>query len=220
MSESVPIEQKILSKAAQDAQEFRLATREVGTTVVNVMSSPGSGKTALLCALSDSLRQAGKAVAAIAGDCATDNDARRLAPHVDWVRQVETVGLCHLEARMLMEYLDDIQELAPDYLFIENVGNLVCPVDFDLGESVRIALVATTEGEDKPLKYPQMFNASDVCVISKTDLADVVGFDLRLARELLETVSGGAEIIETSAKTKVGISELIGAIDIHSKQHY
>ena len=152
---------------------------------------------------------AGEKVAAIVGDLETDNDAKRLAESGAPVRQIMTHGCCHLEADMVQNHLEgwDVAEL--DYLFIENVGNLVCPTSWDLGESVRIALLSVTEGEDKPLKYPGLFNTSDVAVITKTDLSVPCEFDRKEALDNIESVRPGMQVFETSAKTGAGMDEWI-----------
>ncbi len=212
MSISVNLEAQILDKANSEAQILKNAFASVGTLVINVMSSPGSGKTELISVLSDELRAQGSKVAVLVGDCATDHDAKRLSPHVDWVEQIQTKGVCHLEARMFTPYLDDLLQLAPQFLFIENVGNLVCPVDFDLGESIRVSLLSTTEGEDKPAKYPDLFRTCHITVISKADLIEAVEFSEHEARHYIELVSPKTNTIKVSARTKEGIEELAQAI--------
>ncbi len=212
MKQLIELEDHILNKANSEALRLRETLASAGTLVVNVMSSPGSGKTEMISALSNELRSCGDTVAVLVGDCATDHDAKRLAPHVDWVEQIVTKGICHLEPRMLVPYLPELLELTPKYLFIENVGNLVCPVDFDLGESVRISLLSTTEGEDKPAKYPDLFRSCDITVISKVDLAEVVEFSERKAQNFLDQVAPKTRTIKVSARTKEGVPELAQAI--------
>jgi hydrogenase nickel incorporation protein HypB len=146
-------------------------------------------------------------VAAVVGDLETDNDARRLAESGAPVRQIMTHGLCHLEADMVQAHIAGWDLAALDYLFIENVGNLVCPTSWDLGESVRLALLSVTEGEDKPLKYPGLFNTADIAAITKIDLAEACDFNRDLARANIEAVRPGMRIIETSVKTGAGIDE-------------
>lgn len=152
---------------------------------------------------------AGDKVAAIVGDLETDNDAKRLAESGAPVRQIMTHGCCHLEADMVQNHLGGWDLAGLEYLFIENVGNLVCPTSWDLGESVRIALLSVTEGEDKPLKYPGLFNTADVAVITKTDLSEPCEFDRELALDNVQSVRPGMRVIETSAKTGVGMDEWI-----------
>jgi hydrogenase nickel incorporation protein HypB len=143
----------------------------------------------------------------VVGDLETDNDARRLAESGAPVRQIMTHGLCHLEADMVQAHIGEWDLAALHYLFIENVGNLVCPTSWDLGEAVRLALLSVTEGEDKPLKYPGLFNTADVAAITKIDLAEACDFNRHLARTNIEAVRPGMRIIETSVKTGAGIDE-------------
>jgi hydrogenase nickel incorporation protein HypB len=178
--------------------------------VLNLVSSPGTGKTAFLERTLGELRLGGARVAALVGDLETDNDARRLAASGAPVRQINTHGICHLEAEMVGRHLDgwDGVELGGlDYLFIENVGNLVCPSSYDLGERIRVALLSVTEGEDKPLKYPTLFNSADAAVITKMDIAEAVGFDRETALSNIREIRPGIRIFETSAKTGAGMAE-------------
>ena len=145
--------------------------------VLNLVSSPGTGKTAFLERTLRDLRASGARVAALVGDLETDNDARRLAASGAPVRQINTHGICHLEAEMIGKHLEGWELADLDYLFIENVGNLVCPSSYDLGEKIRVALLSVTEGEDKPLKYPTLFNSADAAIITKIDIAEPCGFD-------------------------------------------
>src|SRR6056297_2539073 len=168
---------KILKKNDELARVMRDRFRENGVFVVNLVASPGTGKTRLLRETLARLIHRGSRVAAIVGDLETDNDARRLAESGAPVRQINTHGCCHLEAEMIAAELENLPWSRLDYLFIENVGNLVCPTSWDLGESVRAALLSVTEGEDKPLKYPGLFNTSDVAVLTKSDLAAACEFD-------------------------------------------
>jgi hydrogenase nickel incorporation protein HypB len=185
---------------------------EAGTLVVNIVSSPGSGKTALLEETLTRLKARGMSVAAIVGDLETDNDAQRLARSGVPVRQIETHGLCHLEAAMVEDRLAGWDLAAIEILFIENVGNLVCPTSWDLGEHLRVALLSVTEGEDKPLKYPGLFNTSDLAVITKIDLAAAVEFDRALALANIEQVRPGMPVLEVATKTGTGIEAWIEAL--------
>jgi hydrogenase nickel incorporation protein HypB len=198
---------RILKKNDETARAMRATFEEAGVLVVNLVSSPGTGKTAFLKETLSRLVARGEPVAAVVGDLETDNDARRLAESGAPVRQIMTHGLCHLEADMVWAHLDGWKLDALHYLFIENVGNLVCPTSWDLGESVRLALLSVTEGEDKPLKYPGLFNTADIAAITKIDLAAACEFDRELARANIEIVRPGMRVIETSAKTGVGIDE-------------
>jgi hydrogenase nickel incorporation protein HypB len=141
------------------------------------------------------------------GDLETDRDARRLAESGAPVRQIETHGLCHLEAEMVRRELEGWPPAPVDYLFVENVGNLVCPTSWDLGESLRVALLSVTEGEDKPLKYPGLFNTADVALLTKIDLAAACEFDRAAALAALAAVRPGMPVIETSAKTGAGLDD-------------
>jgi hydrogenase nickel incorporation protein HypB len=151
------------------------------------------------------LRQRGFRVAALVGDLETDNDAKRLAQSGAPVRQIKTDGRCHLEATMIRTHLDGWALDALDFLFIENVGNLVCPASYDLGEAVRVALLSVTEGEDKPLKYPTMFNSADAAVITKMDLAEACEYDRETALRNIREIRPSIEIIELSAKRGLGM---------------
>lgn len=200
---------KILKKNDELAREMRDDFVKAGVLVINLVSSPGTGKTSLLQETLRRFMQAGDKVAAIVGDLETDNDAQRLAESGAPVRQIMTHGCCHLEADMIQTHLEgwDVSEL--EFLFIENVGNLVCPTSWDLGESVRVALLSVTEGEDKPLKYPGLFNTSDVALITKIDLSAACEFDRETALRNVQSVRPGMQVFETSAKTHVGIDEWI-----------
>jgi hydrogenase nickel incorporation protein HypB len=207
----VEVRRGVLEENDVHAARLRARFAVAGTLVVNLVSSPGTGKTALLEEL---LRRmsATSSVAALVGDCATDNDAVRLARSGAPVRQIVTEGMCHLEAHLVDQHLDAFDLDATDVLFIENVGNLVCPAAFDLGESLRIALLSVTEGEDKPLKYPAMFSSSDLVVITKTDLSAAVEFDREAALRAIESVHPGIPVFETSARTGEGLEQLISAL--------
>jgi hydrogenase nickel incorporation protein HypB len=203
---------KILKANDETARAMRRRFVEAGVLVVNVVSSPGSGKTALLEETLTRLKARGVAVAAIVGDLETDNDARRLARSGAPVRQIETHGLCHLEAAMVEERLAGWDLAAIDILFVENVGNLVCPTSWDLGEDLRVALVSVTEGEDKPLKYPGLFNTSDLAVITKLDLAAAVEFDRETALANIDRVRPGMAVLEVATKTGAGIDTWIDTL--------
>jgi hydrogenase nickel incorporation protein HypB len=186
------------------ARELRQQFKQAGVLVVSLVSSPGAGKTTLL---RETLIRLGEShrVAALVGDLATENDAKRLAQSGAPVRQIVTGTVCHLEAEMVKTALQGWRLDELDFLFVENVGNLVCPASYDLGEDFRAVLLSTTEGEDKPLKYPTIFNTSDVAVITKADLAAVVEFDRSAALENIQRVRPGMAVIEVSAKTKQGM---------------
>ena len=205
----VQLEQRILAKNDDAASALRDAFESTGTRVSNWVSSPGTGKTALLEALLTTAVSRGISAAALVGDCATDNDAVRLSRSGAPVRQIVTEGMCHLEAEMIAKHLVDLPLSQLELLVIENVGNLVCPTSFDLGESSRVVLLSTVEGEDKPLKYPATFAAADIVVITKVDLADAAGFDRAAAYDAIRTVNAGAPIVETSARHAAGVDDLL-----------
>ena len=202
----VEVRQNVLKHNDILARELRLRFQKANVYVVSLVSSPGSGKTAFLEKTLTLLNEKYR-VAALVGDLATDNDAERLARSRAPVRQIVTGTVCHLEAAMVEKALGDwnLEEL--DFLFIENVGNLVCPSSYDLGENLRLVLMSTTEGEDKPRKYPTIFNTADASVITKIDIADAVEFDLEAARASIEAVRPGIKIFEVSSKTGEGMDE-------------
>lgn len=208
----IEIRRGVLSKNDRLAADLRERFLRAGVCVLNILSSPGSGKTRLL---EETLRRMGQRwrVAALVGDLATDNDAQRLARSGALVRQIETGDLCHLEADLVARFLADWNLDALDFLFIENVGNLVCPSGYDLGERARVVLLATTEGEDKPLKYPGTFNSADAVVISKIDLAAAVEFDHETACANLRAVQPALTILPTSAKTGAGMDEWVAWLE-------
>ncbi|HXU33065.1 MAG TPA: hydrogenase nickel incorporation protein HypB [Thermoanaerobaculia bacterium] len=197
----------ILNQNDETARALRARFRAADVLALNLVSSPGTGKTAFLEKTLRELVERGVPVAALVGDLETDNDARRLAASGAPVRQINTHGRCHLEAAWVESHLDGWSLSDLDYLFVENVGNLVCPSSYDLGEAVRVVLLSVTEGEDKPLKYPGMFNSSDVAVITKWDLAGPCEFDEAAARANIEAVRPGLRVLATSAKTGFGMDE-------------
>ena len=203
----VELRQGILKKNDELARGLRGRFTDAGVLVLNLVSSPGTGKTAFLERTLRDLRESGARVAALVGDLETDNDARRLAASGAPVRQINTHGICHLEAEMIGKHLEGWELSDLDYLFIENVGNLVCPSSYDLGEKVRVALLSVTEGEDKPLKYPTLFNSADAAIITKIDIAEPCGFDRATALKNINEIRPGIRIFETSAKTGAGMTE-------------
>lgn len=200
---------KILKKNDELARQMREQFQRQGVLVVNFVSSPGTGKTALLLKTMKRMVESGIAVAAVVGDLETDNDAKRLAASGAPVRQIMTHGMCHLEADMVQAHISDWNLDDLEFLFVENVGNLVCPSSWDLGESIRATLLSVTEGEDKPLKYPNLFNTSDVAIFTKLDLAEVCEFDRQAAVDNVQSVRPGMRIFETSSKTGLGLDEWI-----------
>ena len=207
----VEVRAKVLKQNDLLANALREKFHKDGTCVVGLVSSPGSGKTALLEKLLGSLAREHR-VAALVGDLATENDAARLKRATPNVKQITTGTICHLDAQMVQKAIDswDSWDLgAPDFLFIENVGNLVCPSSYDLGEELRFVLLSVTEGEDKPLIYPTIFNSSDVAVITKMDLAAAAEFDIAAARRNIAGVRPGMQIFEVSSKTGLGMEDLV-----------
>jgi hydrogenase nickel incorporation protein HypB len=202
------VRQNVLKQNDLVARKLRERFRGQGTFVVSLVSSPGAGKTAFLEKTLTLLRPQYR-VAALVGDLATDNDAIRLARSKAPVKQITTGTLCHLEAAMVENALNgwDVGEL--DFLFIENVGNLVCPSSYDLGENLRLVLLSITEGEDKPLKYPTIFNSADVAVITKIDLAEAVEFNEESMIENIQAVRPGMRHFVVSAKTGSGLKEFL-----------
>src|SRR5271154_2729343 len=202
------VRKNVLKQNDVVARALRERFRTQGTFVVSLVSSPGAGKTAFLEKTLTLLRPNYR-VAALVGDLATENDAVRLARSQAPVKQITTGTLCHLEAAMVDHALAgwDIGEL--DFLFIENVGNLVCPSSYDLGENLRLVLLSVTEGEDKPLKYPTIFNSADVAVITKMDLAEAVEFDEETVKANIQAVRPGMRYFTVSAKTGAGLRDYL-----------
>ncbi|MEP7076019.1 MAG: hydrogenase nickel incorporation protein HypB [Acidobacteriota bacterium] len=212
----VEVRRNVLKHNDVLAADLRRRFAEANVFVASLVSSPGTGKTEFLEKTLTLLRPAAR-VAALVGDLATANDAIRLERSGVPVRQITTGTICHLEAQMIDTAMAnwDLNDL--DVLFIENVGNLVCPSSYDLGEALRIVMMSVTEGEDKPLKYPTIFNTADVAVITKMDLAAAAEFDLEMARASIEAVRPGIDIIEVSAKTGFGMDRWIEYLNSQTK---
>lgn len=204
----IEVRQKVLNRNDLAARALRERYHDAGVRVVSLVSSPGSGKTAFLERILTILRKDYR-VAALVGDLATDNDAVRLARSQVPVKQISTGTICHLDAGMVTNALEDWNLRDLDFLFIENVGNLVCPSSYDLGEDARAVLLSVTEGEDKPLKYPSIFHTADAAIITKTDLAEAVEFDRDAAHRNIDAVRPGLPIFETSVKTGTGLEDII-----------
>lgn len=214
----VELRKNILNKNDTLAHDLRQRFHTAGLTVFNWVSSPGSGKTELLKQILIRLRAQGLRPAALVGDLETDNDAVRLAESGAPARQIETHTLCHLEADMIDRHLEGWTLTDFDLLFIENIGNLVCPAAWDLGEDIRFVLLSATEGEDKPLKYPKLFHSADVVIITKIDLAEPCEFDRQKAEQNIHAIRPGIPIYATSAKRRTGLDELCGFItSLHSR---
>jgi hydrogenase nickel incorporation protein HypB len=199
----VEVRRNVLKKNDLLARELREQMRAAGVFTVSLVSAPGAGKTALL---ERTLTELGKThrVAALVGDLATDNDAARLGRSGAPVRQISTGTICHLDAEMVRGALEGWDLRGIDFLFIENVGNLVCPSSYDLGENLRLVLMSVTEGEDKPLKYPTIFNTADAAVLTKLDLAQACEFDRRAAERNIGAARPGMPVLALSAKTSAG----------------
>jgi len=208
----VEVRQKVLKQNDLLARALRQRFHEAGIYVISLVSSPGSGKTMFLEKMLARLRER-YAVAALVGDLATENDAARLARSQAPVRQIITGTVCHLEAAMIERALEGWQLEDLDILFIENVGNMVCPSSYDLGEDLRLVLMSVTEGEDKPLKYPTIFNTADVAVITKIDLAQAVEFDSLAANHHIQAVRPGMQVFEASAKSGAGLEPFLHFIE-------
>jgi hydrogenase nickel incorporation protein HypB len=195
----ITIEKKVLNENQKIAAELRERFAEHRILVVNLISSPGSGKTTLLERTLERLDKTTRVVL-LTGDLQTENDAKRLSQWGFPVKQIITGGTCHLDAKMIERHLAEWPLDSFDLLIIENVGNLVCPSSYDLGEQCKIVMLSVTEGEDKPLKYPSIFVKSELMILSKVDLLPYVPFDAELAKSNARSVHPGMEIIETSSK--------------------
>ncbi|MGZ5432491.1 MAG: hydrogenase nickel incorporation protein HypB [Thermoanaerobaculia bacterium] len=206
MTEVVVLEKKVLSENQRLAAELRERFARSGTLVVNLISAPGSGKTRLLERTLESFPK-GIRAAVLTGDIQTDADATRLARFGFPVRQITTGGTCHLDAKMIDRHLEGWDLDALDILFIENVGNLVCPSSYDLGEAAKIVLLSVTEGEEKPLKYPSIFFKSKLILITKIDLLPYVPFDYAVACANARSVNADADIVGVSCQTDTGVRE-------------
>jgi hydrogenase nickel incorporation protein HypB len=180
--------------------------------VISFVSSPGSGKTTFLENLMSRLAKDWR-IAALVGDLATENDAARLRRACPRVKQITTGTVCHLDAKMIAAAIEEWELEELDLLLIENVGNLVCPSSYDLGEAMRVVLLSATEGEDKPLKYPTIFNTADVALLTKMDLAEAVEFDRVAALTNIQSVRPGMRVLEVSAKSGQGMEQAVALIE-------
>jgi hydrogenase nickel incorporation protein HypB len=215
----VEVRRNVLKQNDIVARTLRQRFHDDGVFATSVVSSPGSGKTALF---EQTLTRLGARfrVAALVGDLATENDAARLARSRAPVKQILTNTMCHLEAAMIQRALGDWNLADLDFLFIENVGNLVCPSSYDLGEQLRLVLIAVTEGEDKPLKYPTIFNTADVAVVTKMDLAAVAEFDRELLVRNVHAVRPEMPILFVSSKTGAGMDEYLSCLESRRDSFY
>ena len=208
----VEVRKNILKKNDLAAAVLRERFEAAGVLVVSLVSSPGAGKTTFLERTLAAMRPRYR-VAALVGDLATENDADRLRQSGAPVRQITTGTVCHLDAEMVERALDGWRLEDVDYLFIENVGNLVCPASYDLGEELRVVLLSVTEGEDKPLKYPTIFNTADVAVVTKIDLSAASSFDGATLLRNIEAVRPGMRVLQVSARTGDGFSSWIDLLN-------
>jgi hydrogenase nickel incorporation protein HypB len=210
----VPLERKVLNENDRLAATLRERFQNHGVFCLNLISSPGSGKTSLLERTLEGFGPE-RRIAVLTGDIQTDNDARRLARFGFPVRQITTGGACHLDARMVERALEGWPVEDLEILFLENVGNLVCPTSYDLGEEARAVLLSVTEGEDKPLKYPATFHHADLMVLNKIDLLPYVPFDADVAKENARRVQPGIEILDVSCTTGEGLDRWRAWLDGH-----
>ena len=212
MSNQIAVEKKVLNENQRIAAELRDKFREHKILVLNAISSPGSGKTTLLEKTLQAFDKKQRVVV-LTGDIQTENDAKRLARWGYPVKQIVTGGTCHLDAKMIEKHLADWPLDSFDILLIENVGNLVCPSSYDLGEHAKVVILSVTEGEDKPLKYPSIFFKSELMILSKTDLLPYVPFDAELAKANARSVHPGVQIVEVSSSTGIGMHEWMDWIE-------
>jgi len=206
MTTRLPVERKVLNENDRIAAELRAQFQARGILCLNLISSPGAGKTSLLERTLQGLAREAR-VAVLTGDIQTDNDAQRLARFGFPVQQITTGGTCHLNAKMIETALQQWDLDTLEILFIENVGNLVCPSSYDLGEDAKIVLLSVTEGDDKPLKYPSIFFKSELLVLTKIDLLPHVPFEISRARENARRIHPGIEILELSCLTGAGLED-------------
>lgn len=211
MATTIGIEQPVLSRNDRIAAELRGRFAKAGTFVVNVLSSPGSGKTTTILATNERLRAAGLSCAVIEGDIASDVDALACKQAGMPAIQINTGGLCHLEGNMIAQAVDALDAGVGldsiDVIFIENVGNLVCPVDFDLGENISVMILSVPEGDDKPLKYPGIFQHAGALLLNKVDVAPAFDFDLPGYNRVLDNLNPTAARFEVSARHGQGMDE-------------
>lgn len=210
--ERVQLERKVLSENDRIAAGLRARFAEHNILCLNLISSPGSGKTSLLERTLESFDRSER-VAVLTGDIQTENDAKRLARFGFPVKQITTGGTCHLDARMIERALLDWRLEDIDLLLIENVGNLVCPSSYDLGEAAKLVVLSVTEGEDKPLKYPSIFFKSELLILNKIDLLPYVPFDIAAAEENSRRVHRDMDIVRVSCQTREGMTEWLAWLD-------
>ena len=210
--ERVPLERKVLNENERVAAGLRASFEQHDILCLNLISSPGSGKTSLLERTLESFDRSER-VALLTGDIQTENDAKRLARFGFPVKQITTGGTCHLDARMVEKALADWRLEDIDLLLIENVGNLVCPSSYDLGEAAKVVVLSVAEGEDKPLKYPSIFFKSELLILNKIDLLPYVSFDIAAAEENAQRIHSGMQIVRTSCRTGEGFADWLAWLD-------
>jgi hydrogenase nickel incorporation protein HypB len=215
----VPVEQKVLSENHRIAAGLRSVLEATGTLSLNFIGAPGAGKTALLERTLQML-PAGTRAVVLTGDIQTENDAIRLAQYGYPVRQICTAGACHLDARMVGKHMEGWDPAELDFLLIENVGNLVCPTSYDLGEDAKVVVLSVAEGEDKPLKYPGIFRKAELMILNKIDLLPYVPFKPELARAYARSIHPEIEIIETSATTGAGLDQWLNWLRVRAEKKW
>ena len=213
----ITIERRVLEKNDEIARLNRALIESHGLFSFNIVSSPGAGKTSILERTLEHLRDSLR-IAVIEGDVQTDFDAQRVARYGVPAIQIVTQGGCHLEARLVQDALARLNLRDLDLLIIENVGNLVCPANYDLGEALKVVVLSTTEGDDKPLKYPAMFRNASVLIINKIDLLPYVSCDLEAVRRNALQINPQLKIFETSCTTRAGIPEWCGWLEERSRR--
>ena len=210
MTKTIELEKKVQTKGWEIAEELRAMFREKGIYVVNFIGSPGAGKTGLLEALAPLVKNR---AAAIEGDLATREDADRLEQRGLRAYQINTVGACHLDAAMVRDALKEFPLEGVEFLFIENVGNLVCPASFEIGEDIKVAVVSVTEGDDKPAKYPKAMKVSSAMVITKVDLLPHLRCDVERMTRDAQTSMPGMPVFQTSAQRGDGVKEFLAWLE-------
>jgi hydrogenase nickel incorporation protein HypB len=214
MRRTIKLEEKVRAKGWETAQELRKSFRQKGIFVVNLIGSPGAGKTSLLEALAPRII---KRAAVIEGDLQTDEDKRRVERAGIRAYQINTAGACHLDAGMIRDALARFPLDNVDLLFVENVGNLVCPASFEIGEDMKVAVVSVTEGDDKAAKYPTAMRVSSALVITKMDLLPHVSCDVKRLERDVRSHRPDIAVFATSAKTGEGVGEFLGWIDAQAR---
>lgn len=213
---SIALNEDLAARRKRDADEWRQQLTSRGILCVNLISSPGAGKTALLEATARHWG-ARRSMAVLVGDIATDRDAQRLAPWTP-VRQLTTGGACHLALPLVRQGFESLDTKRLEFLFVENVGNLVCPASHDLGEHLRVVVLSVTEGDDKPGKYPKAFRTSDACVINKCDLLPFVPFSINSVTDDIRLVHSGMTLLQTSAWKEEGIAAWCSYLELQRER--